>query len=123
MSRRRMILPSVFLALLLGSNCSIASAQAEAEQVESAEIGSIEERLQRLEKTVDEQAKTIEDLRDSASPLGGLQARWRDGLHFVDADRGIDIHIGGRIHADLNYFDQNSRNVTAVGDALRDHRG
>ena len=75
------------------------------QQPESA--AQLDERLTKVEQTVeDRDEKGANDFR----------AFWKDGLRLETEDKRFKLRLGGRIHTDFAFFDQDGELKYAVGD-------
>ncbi len=79
----------------------------------------LQERVERLEETVGQQADLIEQLQGSKGglPDNGLWGLWRNGFRLDSPDGKFQLKVGGRVQNDWAVFKSNRRLNAAAGRA------
>lgn len=132
-SMGRKVLFSVCAVVVAGSNLQVLAQQRASDREKALEqrVQELEQRLRELERIVAAQgvkeatpqedlAKRVAELEASENKRketkGLLSPRWKDGLVISSEDKAFELKIGGRLHLDWVFADEDSELEKGIGE-------
>ncbi len=91
-------------------------------QEQARQMDVMQEKIEKLEAQRQARIETPKEMQDRVTALegklkekGNVNVSWKDGIYFQTEDKQFDMKIGGRLHMDMGWFDEESKVRNRVG--------